>query len=284
MRRLLPAALRRFGDRGSAEVGVVLVAGAVVAGSVLGTGVARTAVEVTDGITWLADSPSGRVVEVDPQTLQPQATAQVGAPGQQLVLSQDRGRLVVSNTSTGSLTSIDLATLLASGRRDAAPGGSVSVILDHGRAFLVDRRAGLVANIDPVTLATRGRVWMAPGGLRDAVADRSGAIWVAAGDGTLTRLTWSDASLAFVPGDTRTLERVGDAVRLEVAENCSPAMTGTKPAPAPRSISSTPRCGRLTMVYVAVARSSSLSLAARMLALRTWIRPRLSSWPSRLVS
>lgn len=218
MRRLLPAALRRFGDRGSAEVGVVLVAGAVVAGSVLGTGVARTAVEVTDGITWLADSPSGRVVEVDPQTLQPQATAQVGAPGQQLVLSQDRGRLVVSNTSTGSLTSIDLATLLASGRRDAAPGGSVSVILDHGRAFLVDRRAGLVANIDPVTLATRGRVWMAPGGLRDAVADRSGAIWVAAGDGTLTRLTWSDASLAFVPGDTRTLERVGDAVRLVAHE------------------------------------------------------------------
>ncbi|MGG5259435.1 hypothetical protein [Phycicoccus avicenniae] len=217
-KRLVPARLRGRGDRGSAEVGVALVAAAVVAGSLVGTGVARTAVEVTDGVTWLADSPTGQVVEINPATLEPQSAALVGLPGQQLVLSQDRGRLVVANKVTGALTSIDLATLLASGRRDAAPGDAVTVLLDRGRAFLVDRENGLVASIDPVTLATRGRVWLAPKGLRDATVDGKGSIWVASGDDALTRLSWSDESLTFTSEESRTLTRVGTSVRLVAHE------------------------------------------------------------------
>ncbi|QIM21641.1 hypothetical protein G7075_11735 [Phycicoccus sp. HDW14] len=217
--RLLPPMLRRrTGDRGSAEIGVALVAAAVVAGSLVGTGVARTAVEVTDGVTWLADSPTGQVVEINPATLEPQSAALVGLPGQQLVLSQDRGRLVVANRATGALTSIDLATLLASGRRDATPGEAVTVLLDHGRAFLVDRGVGLVASIDPVTLATRGRVWLAPKGLRDATIDGKGSLWVASGDDALTRLTWSDASLTFTSEETHALARIGTTVRLVAHE------------------------------------------------------------------
>lgn len=217
-KRLVPPRLRRNGDRGSAEIGVALVAAAVVAGSLVGTGVARTAVEVTDGVTWLADSPTGQVVEINPATLEPQSAALVGLPGQQLVLSQDRGRLVVMNRATGALTSIDLATLLASGRRDATPGDAVRVLLDHGRAFLVDRGVGLVASIDPVTLATRGRVWLAPKGLRDATIDGKGSLWVASGDDALTRLTWSDASLTFTSEESHALTRVGTTVRLVAHE------------------------------------------------------------------
>lgn len=216
--RLVPARMRRAGDRGSAEIGVALVAAAVVAGSLVGTGVARTAVEVTDGVTWLADSPTGQVVEINPATLEPQSAALVGLPGQQLVLSQDRGRLVVANRATGALTSIDLATLLASGRRDATPGDAVTVLLDRGRAFLVDRGVGLVASIDPVTLATQGRVWLAPKGLRDATIDGKGSLWVASGDDALTRLTWSDASLAFTSEESHALTRVGTTVRLVAHE------------------------------------------------------------------
>ncbi|MGL5930161.1 MAG: hypothetical protein ACRCY8_14610 [Dermatophilaceae bacterium] len=214
----LRSRLRRRGDRGSAELGVAIVAAAVVAGSLLGTGVARTAVDVTDGVTWLTDSPSGQVVEINPATLEPQASAVVGLPGQQLVLAQDRGRLLVTNRTTGAITSIDLATLLASGRRDAAPGDATTVLLDRGRAFLVDRQNGLVANLDPVTIATRGRVWLAPKGLRDAVIDGTGAVWVAAGDDTLTRLSWSEDSLAFTAQENRTLTKVGGAVRLVAHE------------------------------------------------------------------
>jgi hypothetical protein len=216
--RLLPARMRRAGDRGSAEIGVALVAAAVVAGSLVGTGVARTAVEVTDGVTWLADSPTGQVVEINPATLEPQSAALVGLPGQQLVLSQDRGRLVVANKATGALTSIDLATLLASGRRDATPGDAVTVLLDRGRAFLVDRGVGLVASIDPVTLATQGRVWLAPKGLRDATIDGKGSLWVASGDDALTRLTWSDASLTFTSEESHALTRIGTSVRLVAHE------------------------------------------------------------------
>ena len=220
--RLLPDRLRRLvlqhggrsGDRGSAEIGVALVAAAVVAGSLLGSGVARTAVEVTDGVTWLADPPTGQVVEINPATLEPQASALVGLPGEDLVLAQDRGRLIVSNRSTGALTSIDLATLLASGRRDGATGEAVTVLLEGGRAFLVDRQSGLVANLDPVTLATRGRVWLAAEGLRDATVDGAGGIWVAAGDDSLSRLSWSDASLTFTAEAVHRLSRIGDEVRL----------------------------------------------------------------------
>lgn len=225
--RLVPARLRRSGDRGSAELGVALVAAAVVAGSLLGTGVARTAVEVTDGVTWLTDSPTGQVVEINPATLEPQASAAVGLPGQQLVLSQDRGRLVVANRTTGALTSIDLATLLASGRRDGAPGDAVTVLLDRGRAFLVDRVTGLVANIDPVTLATRGRVHLAPEGLRDATVDGAGAVWVAAGDDTLSRIAWSDASLTFTTQEQRTLTQVGGTVRLVAHEKGVTALSAS---------------------------------------------------------
>lgn len=214
----LGARLRPRLERGSAELGVLLVGASVVAGSLLGTGVARTAVDVTDGVTWLSDSPSGQVVEINPATLEPQASAVVGLPGQQLVLAQDRGRLLVTNRTTGALTSIDLATLLASGRRDAAPGQGTTVLLDRGRAFLVDRQNGVVANIDPVTLATRGRVWVGVKGLRDAAVDGTGAIWVAAGDDSLTRIEWSDPSLAFTARESRTLTKVGRTVRLVAHE------------------------------------------------------------------
>lgn len=193
---------------------MLLLAGSVVAGSVIGTGVARTAVDVGDGLSWLADSPSGQVIEVNPATGKPQSSVQMGAPGQGLTVAQDRGRLVVSNSSTGAITSIDLATLVATGRRAAPAGDQSSVLLSDGRAFLVDRANSSIAAIDPVTMATIGRIWVVDQGLSDAVVDQRGALWAVSRDGTVVELAWSDESKVFVEKERKTFPGTGSQARL----------------------------------------------------------------------
>ncbi|GAB3898994.1 hypothetical protein GCM10029964_084290 [Kibdelosporangium lantanae] len=93
----------------------------LLAGAALGSGLARTAVDVTDGLTWLPDDPRGEVVQVNPSTGRPETRLQVSGGDARLDITQKDGLLVVLDRQTGQITSIDLATLLASGRRQTAP-------------------------------------------------------------------------------------------------------------------------------------------------------------------
>lgn len=208
LRALVPGRRNRSA-RGAAELSVVVVAGSLVAGVLFGNGAARTAVDVADGLTWFTDDPTGEVIEVNPATGRPEARLPVGNDGDTLDIAQYDGRLIVTNRTTGQLTSFDLSSLLASGGQRVTPGGATDV-LDHGDdVFLLDRERGTIAHIDPVTTDAIGEMWSSPTGLADAAVDGRGRIWAVDPEGLLTELRWSTSSLRFVAEEERQIDHSG---------------------------------------------------------------------------
>ncbi|WP_436495432.1 hypothetical protein [Actinokineospora sp. HUAS TT18] len=200
---------RESASFGAAALGVLLLAGAA-----LGNGISRTAVEVSDGLTWLADEQRGEVVQVNPASGRPETRLQVSGSDSQLDITQKDGVLVVLDRRTGQITVIDLATLLASGRRQAPPGGSSKVLLVGGRLYIVDRAGGSVVNADPITLADIGAPWQAGLPLADAVIDESGTLWIVDHGGTLRALEWSEDEGKFVEKSERPVTGAGPRTAL----------------------------------------------------------------------
>lgn len=208
LRALLPGRKNRS-SRGAAELSVVVVAGSLVAGVLFGNGATRTAVDIADGLTWFTDDPTGEVIEVNPATGRPEARLPVGADGDTLDIAQYDGRLIVTNRTTGLLTSFDLSSLLASGQQRITPGGATDVLDHDGEVFLLDRERGTIADVDPVTTDAIGEMWSSPTGIADAVIDGRGRIWAIDPEGVLTELRWSTSSLRFVEEGVRTIDYSG---------------------------------------------------------------------------
>ncbi|HEV2784189.1 MAG TPA: hypothetical protein VGX25_32795, partial [Actinophytocola sp.] len=210
---LAGTARRIFGRRGrardSASFGAAGLGVLLLVGAALGTGVARTAVDVSDGLTWLADNPRGEVVQVNPATGRPETRLQVSGGDAQLDITQKDGVLVVLDRRSGQITVIDLATLLASGRRQATPGPASKVLVSDGRIYVVDRVAGTVHNADPVTLADVGEPWKAGQQLADVVVDDKGTIWAVDHGGNLHALEWSDDDARFHERSDRPVRGAG---------------------------------------------------------------------------
>ncbi|MEU5692145.1 hypothetical protein [Actinosynnema sp. NPDC020468] len=203
-RRLVGVGRRESASLSAALLGVLLLAGAA-----LGEGVSRTAVDVSDGLTWLGDDQRGEVVQVNPASGKPQTRLQVSGGDAQLEIAQSDDKLIVLDRRTGQITVVDLATLLASGRRQAPPGGSAKVLIVRGQVFVVDRAAGTVVNADPVTLVDVGEPWLAGGPLADVVADDAGVVWAVDHAGTLRALEWSDDAQRFVERSHRAVPGAG---------------------------------------------------------------------------
>jgi hypothetical protein len=195
--------------RGTAEFSVFVVAGSLIAGALFGTGLSRTSVDVGDGLTWFADSPSGEVIQVNPATGRPETRIDVGAPGNTLDLAQYAGRLIVTNRTSGELVSFDLASILTSGQRRVTPGAATDVLHHGDDVFLVDRERGTIAAIDPVSTDTIGEIWASPDGISDAVVDGSGEVWSVNQKGVLYELRWSASSGSFVTEEERRVDHSG---------------------------------------------------------------------------
>jgi hypothetical protein len=197
------------GGRESASFAAALLGVLVLAGAALGQGISRTSVAVSDGLTWLGDDQRGEVVQINPVSGKPQTRLQISGPDSQLEIAQEDGRLIVLNRRTGEITVIDLATLLASGRRQAPPGASSKVLVANGMVFVVDRAAGTVHTADPLTLADVGQTWQAGQPLADAVVDERGVLWLVDHGGTLRSLDWSDDEERFQERSRRQVSGAG---------------------------------------------------------------------------
>ncbi|MFJ6674983.1 hypothetical protein ACIQMJ_28105 [Actinosynnema sp. NPDC091369] len=208
-RRAIGAGRRESASVSAAALGLLLLVGAA-----LGDGISRTAVEVSDGLTWLNDDQRGEVVQVNPSSGKPQTRLQVSGADAQLEIAQSDDKLIVLDRRTGQITVIDLATLLSSGRRQAAPGPSAKVLIAWDRVFVVDRAAGSVHNADPVTLADIGSPWFAGQPLADVVADDDGVIWAVDHGGNLHALEWSDEELKFLERSDKAVAGAGPRTAL----------------------------------------------------------------------
>ncbi|MCS7481064.1 hypothetical protein ACFFQW_06280 [Umezawaea endophytica] len=202
------------GGRESASFGAALVGVMLLAGAAFGNGISRTAVSVSDGLTWLGDDERGEVVQVNPSSGKPQTRLQISGGDAQLEIAQDDGTLIVLDRRTGQITVIDLSTLLSSGRRQAPAGASAKVLIAQGRVFVVDRTAGTIHNADPVTLADIGAAWSAGQPLADVVVDDSGLVWAVDHGGNLHALEWSDDQERFVEKSNRPVPGAGPRTAL----------------------------------------------------------------------
>ncbi|WZH52670.1 MAG: fibronectin type III domain-containing protein [Nocardioides alkalitolerans] len=201
---------RRRDSRGSAEISVAIVGASLVAGLAFGQGLTRTVVDITDGLTWISDDPSGEIIQVNPATGRPEKRLAVGAPGEDLEVSQADGRLFVTNRTTGEVFSVDLASVLVSGQRRVASGGATDLLLHDGKAFLVDRSTSSISRIDPSTTDAIGERWVATEGLADATIDGQGRVWAIDEVGSLVELRWSDAERRFVTEREEDVDYAGD--------------------------------------------------------------------------
>ncbi|GAB2963450.1 YncE family protein [Saccharothrix stipae] len=208
-RRVIGAGQRESASVGAAALGLLLLVGAA-----LGDGISRTAVEVSDGLTWLGDDQRGEVVQVNPSSGKPQTRLQVSGADAQLEIAQSDDKLIVLDRRTGQITVIDLATLLSSGRRQAPPGPSAKVLIAGDRVFVVDRAAGSVHNADPVTLADIGSPWSAGQPLADVVVDDHDVVWAVDHGGNLYALEWSEDDQEFVERSNKAVAGAGPRTAL----------------------------------------------------------------------
>ncbi|MEU4442344.1 hypothetical protein AB0K14_05905 [Actinosynnema sp. NPDC050801] len=202
------------GRRESASVGAAALGLLLLVGAALGDGISRTAVEVSDGLTWLGDDQRGEVVQVNPSSGKPQTRLQVSGADAQLEIAQSDDKLIVLDRRTGQITVIDLATLLSSGRRQTPPGPSAKVLIAGDRVFVVDRAAGSVHNADPVTLADIGSPWSAGQPLADVVVDDHDVVWAVDHGGNLYALEWSEDDQEFVERSNRAVAGAGPRTAL----------------------------------------------------------------------
>ncbi len=184
--------------------------GLLVVGAVVGNGVAAALIDMSDGQTWLADD-DGRVVQINPATGQPERRLIIGEPGSELEVSQRDGQLIVTDLTSGMVTAVDLASLVASGARGVDP--DTEVLVGGGQVVLVDLEPGTVRAVDPLTLRDLGRPFRT-GDLADAVIDDEGSVWIIGADGTLTELDYSPDAAGFVTSMSRPVAGAGPQSRL----------------------------------------------------------------------
>ncbi|WP_165367816.1 fibronectin type III domain-containing protein [Phytoactinopolyspora endophytica] len=205
---------RRAWERGSVELGVAGVATALVLGGVVGNGVASTAVDMFDGLTWLTDSSSGQVVQVNPVTGRAEARLQVTAGDAQLGIAQSDGWLIIDDATTGEVIAIDLATLTKSGQRSGAADGQTKVLVGGGQAFVVDLEQGTVSAVDPLTLQDLGEPYRGDEPFAEVVVDETGQVWVLDEDADLVTLRYSEQARRFIEESSRPVANAGSESRL----------------------------------------------------------------------
>ncbi|MBO1750790.1 fibronectin type III domain-containing protein [Actinotalea sp. BY-33] len=210
LRRLVGRGADR--QRGLAEVGVAVTGAALVLGAAVGSGVASTVVSMSDGVTWLPDDATGQVVQINPATGSAERRLQIGEPGSELEISQRDGHLVIGDASTGTITSIDLSTLLAGGQRQTDEPSRV--LVGGGLAFLVTPSTGVVRIVDPLTLRDLASPYRGAVPFADVVVDGEGEVWVVDRDGELRSLTWDRDAQVLKASEPRPVRGAGAATRL----------------------------------------------------------------------
>src|SRR5699024_5367616 len=152
------------------------------------------------------------IVQINPATGQAERRLVVGGPGSELDVAQRDGHLVVTDLATGTVTSIDLTSLIASGTR-GLDGEDTKVLLGGGMVVVVDRSPGTVRAVDPLTLADLGRPYR-PDDLADAVIDDNGEVWLVTTRGQLRSLTFDPRGGTWSGGTGRPVDGAGAQTRL----------------------------------------------------------------------
>lgn len=185
-----------------------------VVGVLVGTGVASTAIGVSDGMTWLTDAARGEILQYNPSTKRIERAYKVAQPGDVIEISQDSGIVSIENGRTGELLTVDMSKMRAAGAR--AIDANSKVLVAKGMMVLVDAQTNTLTRIDPIRADDLGEPWTLPRGtaVADAAADRQGTVWVVSNDGVVRGLEWDRRSQRFLEVKSKKVDKVADDAEL----------------------------------------------------------------------
>jgi len=194
---------KKFG----AELGMIIITLALVAGALVGSGFAASNLGTVDPLAWLANRDGG-LTRVNAQTGRPVDGLKVSQNGANIQVTQGDGILTVMDPITRELIVIDLSMLSVAGKRST--GSNVEVLVATGKIFLVNKDVGELSRLNPLNASTLGRPVRLERRLADTTAAADGAVWLLDQKGELQSQTWSDPQSGFVPGESRTIAGAGD--------------------------------------------------------------------------
>jgi len=194
---------KRFG----AELGMVVITLALVAGALVGSGFAASNLDTVDPLAWLANREGG-ITRVNPQTGRPVDGLKIAQSGANLQVTQADGILTVMDPDSKQLIVIDLSMLSVAGRRSA--NGDFEVLVSTGKIYLVNKGVGDLERIHPLNASTIGRPVRLEKRLADTTVAADGAVWLLDQKGELQSQEWSDSQTGFVQGERRTIAGAGE--------------------------------------------------------------------------
>ncbi|GAA4068530.1 fibronectin type III domain-containing protein [Nonomuraea soli] len=163
------------GDRATATIAAVVVAGLVVAAAIFGVGVSSANPKLADVGAWLWTQLRGKVVHVNGLSGEVDGYIDHKA-GKQLKVVQDGGNVLLVDESTGFVSRIEPSQLDVAQTRNFGAAG-LQLVLSGPSAYAVNP-AGTVQQIDPLTLNSVGTPVALPGPLGAARIDGGGRLWV----------------------------------------------------------------------------------------------------------
>lgn len=172
--------------RGRLNRGVTVGATSVLATALIGTAIYGVGSfdqwdEISDGTTWLWSSVSGEVIRVNPHNGQVDlAYEAAGSASHPVRIAQNTDHLVLHDMKTGVMTSVDLASLNATGVTEVEAGDNHHLVFGGDVAVVIDRANGKVQRVDPETLEPAGDALRLPGPLTGGQFDGDGVLWLGA--------------------------------------------------------------------------------------------------------
>ncbi len=182
MRIPVPGPFRTAVRAHGRQLALVLVLLTCLSTVAFGGGYRASQALLDDGSAWVVKGRS--VAHVNGDTGRPDAEVakDLASGRERLEVVRTGTGVYVVNNDTGSVTTLDTATMSPEASRPGTPKSRF--VAGGGRTYVVDRERGTAEELDPATLQPRGSVAL-PAGVQDAVADDAGMLWVLGTDGGL---------------------------------------------------------------------------------------------------
>ncbi|MEO3818669.1 fibronectin type III domain-containing protein [Plantactinospora sp. B24E8] len=181
---------------GLVTVATVSALAAAMGLTVLGLGAADNAVAGYDASSWLWSAAKSELARVNGVTGRVDTRMQVpDGRGHQMQVVQTDRLLILRDLNTGTISSLDLATLQVMATTKSTAGIGVNIALHENSAFVVDAVQGIVRQLDPRSLTPVGEQINYPPGITGGAFDGTGKLWVAVpSQGTVSAITPAELS------------------------------------------------------------------------------------------
>lgn len=173
----------RRNAKGFVSVGIIVTAVTAMAVTLFGVAAVSPALDLYDGAIWIWNSGPGEAARINTSAGRVDTRVPLSdAQGHRLKAFQNDRYLLLQDLDTGTVTSLNLATLGVSGVITAQPPADMRIGLFAGNALTVDAAHGLVSQRDAGSFKPSGSPLKIPKNLIGGDFDDKGRFWVGSPD------------------------------------------------------------------------------------------------------